>query len=212
MSSSQHASDFKGRITHVWQTDLWSKIIERNPIKKSKAAIEKSAYSASPVELVAGQIALETYEGTTLELGNSTVKILADIARSAVSHIADEKDYLVQYQGEPKFLVPQTYSVAILARVFDLGVTPLALLEKGITPAFVVQLLWWQKREDETLLEQQVRAELAGWCLPAVAVGYRDIWGNLMRAISKSTGVEVFLEKYASELKEIKEVLEFFAD
>ena len=74
----------------------------------------------------------------------------------------------------------------------------------------MTQLIWWQRREGETLLEQQVRAELAGWTLPAIALGYRETWGNLFRFLNAAEDTEEFRNLHRDALAEIEQVLDFF--
>ena len=213
MSAGQQIGDPKGAIIHIWQSDLWQRILERNPIQKDELDMGIDLVDGLPQEVLAGTIATEVYEGSTLELGNPTLKIILEVVRFAATKVESAlEDRMVGYFGEPKYWLPQALSVGYLARIFDRGITPGQLQHLGISDQVIVQLMWWQRREGESLLAQQVRAELAGWCLPAIAAGYREVWGNLFRFLEKSEGAASFKEFHAEALAEISEVLTFFGN
>lgn len=211
MSSGQQIGDMKGRQLHIWQTDLWGRILQANPIPPATSAHDIQVAEGLPQELLAGVIASQVYEGSRLEVGNSTLKILVDVTRLAATKVESTVgDRLVGYFGDPKFWMPQVLSVGYLARVFDCGITAADLLALGVDDQIVTQLTWWQRREGEGLLEQQVRAELAGWTLPAIALGYRETWGNLFRFLNAAEDAEGFREMHREALTEIEAVLDFF--
>ncbi len=215
MSIHDEIGEVAGGQIHLWDSERRDAIIDNFKFDpaRSKLTLDRDLEDL-PQETIAAEIARNIYKGKALEFGTSTFHITKTLSRIIVEKAFEKSDTkkLIDYLITGLDTIPDIVPLAWLSRAFDAGATQADLLEWGVEPFVVIQLIWWQSKPEETRLEQQVRAVRNGWGLPLLATATRANYGNLSRMINKGDAPQEFLDEHAKDLKEVDEVLDFFRD
>jgi hypothetical protein len=216
MSINDEIGDLSGGQAHLWNSERRWAIVDSFTFDTERSNIELDCdVSKLTPEARASEIARNLFAGKYLEFGSDSRKLAVNRSRliieRALTQDRNEKT-IIGYFGGADDIVPATVELGYLANAFDAGATQGDLIAWGVDPFTVIQLIWWQRRDGETLLAQQIRAIRNGWALPWLAGAVRDQYGNLTRMVDRGKVPEQWIEKFASELAEVREVLEFFRD
>ena len=215
MSIHDEIGEVAGGQIHLWDSERRDAIIDNFKFDptRSKLTLDREL-TGLPQETIAAEIARNIYKGKALEFGTSTFHITKTLSRIIVEKAFKEDDTkkIIDFHGSGNDLIPDIVPLAWLSRAFDAGATPADLLEWGVEPFVVIQLIWWQAKPNETRLEQQIRALRNGWGLPILASAVRANYGNLSRMINKGDAPQEFLDEHAKALTEVAEVHDFFRD
>lgn len=215
MSIHDEIGDVSGGQIHLWNSERRDQIIENFEFDPTRSSIALDRdLQGLPQETIAAEIARNIYKGKALEFGTSTFHITKLLSRIIVEKAfkEDTTKKIVDYLATGLNTVEDIVPLAWLSRAFDAGATQADLLEWGVEPFVVIQLIWWQAKPEETRLEQHVRAVRNGWGLPILARSLRANYGNLSRMINKGDAPQEFLDEHAKDLAEVNEVLDFFRD
>ena len=217
MSIHDEIGDLSGSQIHRWPGQRTEEITEKFKFdkKRSKLTLDRDVTGLLP-EVRAAEIARNLYAGKSFEFGTSAVSIAGIRARTSASlsgkrPTEEEKD-LVGFYGQNHFLAQWALELGYLSFAFEAGATAGDLLEWGVDEFVVIQLIWWQKRDGETLLNQHIRALRNGWGLTWLSQAARDSYGNLIRMINRSKDIEEFLENNKVAIAEVRELLTFFGE
>ena len=225
MAAVDSLGDVSGGITHYWPA-LQSETIEDrfalSPARSGKAlGIDLDFLGAQSAEIRAALVAYEIYEGFAPEFQTAAYRIAGMNARDIATRFdwscelppsKDVKDkWLVDYIGANEDLVKRLQELAWLRHAFESGVTGADLLDWGVSLFTVIQLTWWERRPGETRLSQHIRAIRNGWGLRYLEQSVRDTYRNLLLFIDKGDAPTEFLEKFATDLAEVRELQAFFS-
>lgn len=216
MSAQDEIGDLSGSQIHLWPSDRTRAIVENFPFTKARSSIklDRDVSELEP-EIRAAEIARNVYADKDGEFGTSALQLAAVRARTIASLIDppvhnDDPKQIIGFVGQKHYLVQWSQELAWLSFALDLGATDADLLAWGVDEFVVVQLIWWQRRPGETLLNQHVRALRNGWALPALAESARDTYGNLMRFVEKGQVPDEMLKVFEVEFAEVRELIAFF--
>jgi hypothetical protein len=224
MSIHDEIGDYSGGQTHYWPGQRSDELIENFQFNPARSGIalnfDAALLEGLPEETIAALIASSIYENAPTEFGTEQFR-LAKLRSREIAALAfkpksetdkGESKTLLGYIAGDANTVAGAQSLAWLASAIDAGVTEADLLHWGVPPLTVIQLLWWQRREGETRLNQHIRAHRNGWQLPVLSKAIREAYGNLLRFVAKGQTPDGFEEHFAHELAEVRELLTFFGD
>jgi hypothetical protein len=217
MSINDEIGDLSGGQLHLWDSERSEAIAAAfDPgTERSGITLERDL-TGLPQEVIAAEIARQIFEGKAIEFGTDTFSIAKITARNIVEKFFEKKNedekWFIGYFGKGQDVVPTICALGWLHQALSVGVTPADLIEWGIEPFTVAQLVWWQAKPGETRLSQQVRALRNGWGLRYLAAAIRDNYGNLTRMIDRNKVPDWFLEDFADDIADVRELLDFFRD
>jgi len=216
MSAHDEIGDLSGSQIHLWPSDRTRAIVEKFPFTKvrSNLKLDRDVSQLEP-EIRAAEIARNVYADSDGEFGTSAMQLAAVRSRTIASLIDppvhnDDPKQIIGFIGQKHFLVQWSQELAWLSFALDLGATDADLLAWGVDEFVVVQLIWWQRKPGETLLNQHVRALRNGWALPALAESVRDTYGNLMRFVEKGQVPNEMLKEFEDDFTQVRELIAFF--
>lgn len=216
MSAHDEIGDLSGSQIHHWPSDRTRAIVKDFPFTKirSNIQLDRDVSQLEP-EIRAAEIARNVYADSDGEFGTSAMQLAAVRARTIASLIDppvhnDDPKQIIGFIGQKHFLVQWSQELAWLSFALELGATDADLLAWGVDEFVVVQLIWWQRKPGETLLNQHVRALRNGWALPALAESVRDTYGNLMRFVEKGQVPIEMLEEFEDDFTQVRELIAFF--
>lgn len=218
MSIHDEIGDLSGSQIHYWPGERTRSIVEQFKFSTERSAIQLDRdVSALEPEIRAAEIARSLYQDHDAEFGTEAFTLAAIRARTIASLIDPPFDksapkQLVGFIGQKHFLVQWAQELAWLSFAFDFGATEADLLAWGVDEFVVIQLLWWQKRNNETRLQQHIRALRNGWALPALSLTVRDAYANLIRFVDKGQVPGAMIEHFAADFDEVRELLDFFGE
>jgi hypothetical protein len=227
MAVNDAIGELAGGVIYLWPGDANDNILEdfEFPTERSgiKLAIDLGFLEQQSPEIAAALIAEELYRDFSQAFNTSAYRIAGINARDIVArfpwHSADDKTdlpetgkWFVEWTGTDERIVRRLQEVAWLRHAFDAGATPADLLDWGVDPFTVVQLIWWQRKPDETLLARHIRAIRNGWGLRWLEEAARDTYRNLIKFVDQGAAHQAFLDAFEVELAEVRELLAFFAD
>lgn len=226
MSIQDEIGDLSGGQIHLWPGQRTEEIQAAFKVSDQRSSIELDRDIDDLLELEpeirAAEIARNLCKGRYLEFMSETFK-LASIRARTIATLTDpstlgkaegktdkEVDSLVSFTGSNHVLVRYAQELAWLSYAFDAGANAADLEAWGVEPITIQQLLWWQRREGETLLRQHIRAERNGLALPWLAAAVRDTYGNLLRFVEKNAFPADALDQLADQIAQVRELLAFF--
>ena len=215
MSIHDEIGDLQGGQGHLWRSERRQAIIDNFKFDETRSNLTLDRdLEGLPQEVIAAEIARNIYGEQRLEFNTRTFHIATLLSRKVAEKVfkKSEAKELVFYFGGAETLIPAVVPLAWLSQAFDAGATPADLLAWGVEPFTVIQLIWWQAKPGETRLERQIRALRNGWGLPWLAAAVRDNYGNLARAVDRNTSAPDWLEAFANDIVEVRELLDFFRD
>jgi hypothetical protein len=210
MSAHDEIGDLSGGQSHLWNGERRQAIVDVHEFDPKRSGfILQGDYSNLPQEALAAAIASEIYEDYTI-FDSTPMGVVSYIAREILERALGKQSekQLVAYFGSAVNVVPTVSAIGWLSHAFEAGITEADLLEWGIDPFVVIQLKWWQRRESESILNQQIRAIRNGWALPWLAAAVRDSYRNLFAF--KDRFPEAWHTKWAAEIEQVVECFEFF--
>ncbi len=217
MSVHDEIGDLSGGQFHLWDSERSEAIAGAfDPgTKRSGITLERNL-AGLPQEVIAAEIARQVLTDKELEFGTDTFHIATITSRNIVENFFEKKNedekWFIGYFGKGQDVVPTISALGWLHQSLAAGVTPADLVEWGIEPFTVAQLVWWQAKPGETRLSQHVRALRNGWGLRYLAAAIRDNYGNLTRMIDRGKVPDWFLEDFADDIADVRELLDFFRD
>jgi hypothetical protein len=216
MSAHDEIGDLSGSQIHLWPSDRTRAIVEKFPFTKvrSNLKLDRDVSKLEP-EIRAAEIARSVYADNDGEFGTSALQLAAVRARTIASLIDppvhnDDPKEIIGFVGQKHYLVQWSQELAWLSFALEFGATDADLLAWGVDEFVVVQLIWWQRKPGETLLNQHVRALRNGWALPALAESVRDTYGNLLRFVEKGQVPEEMLKEFEVDFAQVRELIAFF--
>lgn len=216
MSIQDEIGDLSGGQIHLWPSERTRAIVKGFPFTKtrSKLTLDRDVSDLEP-EIRAAEIARNVYADKDGEFGTEALQLAAVRARTIASLIDppvhnDDPKQIIGFVGQKHYLVQWSQELAWLSFALELGATDADLIAWGVDEFVVIQLIWWQRKQGETLLSQHVRALRNGWALPALAESVRDTYGNLIRFVDKGQVPEEMLKEFEVEFAEVRELLAFF--
>lgn len=224
MANVDFVGDTSGGITHYWPGRLSDRI--EGEAKLSPALSGKELpfpldfLGDQAAEVRAALIAYELYDGYEPEFWTRAYKIAGINARFIASVwdptvlTGDGKDHskkwLVGYTGATENVVGRLQELAWLRHAIGAGATPADLVSWGVDKFTVIQLQWWERRENETRLSQHIRAIRNGWGLRYLEAAVRDVYRNLLQTVDAQQPTE-FIAEWETELAEVRELQTFFS-
>lgn len=230
MTGSDAIGDLSGGISHTFTGSVPELIVSETKIARKRSDIvlplNFDEIEEQPAEVRAALIAQHLYRDFEPEFANPAFRIAGITANQIVTwfdwiqsvdgapkdhkSLAPNEKWLVGYVGWHE-AVPFLQELAWLRFAFDAGATPGDLLAWGVEPFTVIQLEWWQRREGETLIWQHVRAARNGWGTRYLSAAVRDVYRNLISFVDRPDTPTQFIETFASELQEVRDLLAFFS-
>jgi hypothetical protein len=226
MAVNDAIAEVAGGVIYLWPGDANDAILENFDFPAERSGIELQIdlgfLERQSPEIAAALIAEELYRDFSPEFNTSAYRIAGINARDIVTRYqwikgktGDEpatQKWFVDYIGTDERVVRRLQELAWLRHAFDAGATPADLLHWGVDPFTVVQLIWWQRKPGETRLAQHIRAIRNGWGLRWLEQSVRDTYRNLVKFIDQGAAAPEFLAAFGSDLAEVRELLNFFAD
>lgn len=216
LSIHDEIGDLSGGQTHFWPGDRTEAIADALTVGEPSGLFEldRSIEELQELssEIRAAEIARNICSGRYLEFGTDAIGLCGIRGRTIPSYIkeAGGEKSLVSFIGTNHVLVGLAQELAWLSFAMQAGATSGDLADWGVRPITIQQLLWWERRDGETLLKQHIRAERNGLALPWLAAAIRDSYGNLLRFVEKGAFSSEALEEQASELEQVRELMAFF--
>jgi len=217
MSIHDEIGDLSGSQIHFWPGQRTEEITEASKFstKRSKLTLDRDVSDLLP-EVRAAEIARNLYEGKRFEFNTASYSTAGIRARTAAALCAarqpEGKNDLVGLTGQSHYLAQWALELGYLSHAFDAGATAADLVAWGVDEFVVIQLIWWQRREGESLLQQHIRAIRNGWGLAWLSAAARDSYGNLIRTINRGQAPDWFLESLKVQIEEVRELLTFFGE
>lgn len=217
----------QGGLTHLWPGRLSDEIEETFKIPKKQGKLDFQTdpeYLAQHApEIRAALIAREIYDGFNPEFNTGGYHLAGILAGDIVARFEWERKrdpeetesdkWFIDFIGQNDFISSSLQELAWLRYAFDAGASAADLEAWGVRKFTIIQLIWWQRREGETRLQQHIRAIRNGWGLRYLEQSVRDNYRNLLKFLDKSdSGSDWFREKYAKDIAEVRELLAFFSD
>ncbi len=216
-----------GGLTHLWPGRLSDEIESgfKIPKKRSKIELEQSVeYLAqhSP-EIRAAIIAEQLYRDFDVEFNTNAYRLSRIAAGDVVARFdwethtspdqSESDKWFIDFIGQNDFICSSLQELTWLRFAFDAGATPADLEAWGVRKFTIIQLIWWQRREGESRLQQHIRAIRNGWGLRYLEQSVRDSYRNLFKFLDKAgDDSDWFRERYADDIAEARELMAFFAD
>lgn len=225
MGVNDAIGEVAGGATYFWPGDAVDEIVNQFKIPTTRSDIQLSLsddflQEQSP-EIAAALIAEELYRNFSPEFNTSAYKISGIVARDIVARfpwelsddktLSEQDKWFVKFYGSGDNVVKALQELAWLRHAFDAGATPADLIAWGVSSFTVIQLIWWQGKESETLLQRHIRAIRNGWGLRWLDEAVRDTYRNLLKFVDKGDAHPLFLEKFETELTQARELLDFFS-
>ena len=217
MSIHDEIGDLSGGQLHLWNSERSEAIAKAfNPGTKRSGLTLDRDLTGLPQEVIAAEIARNIYRDKALEFGTDTFHIASITSRNILEKFfekqKDDEKWFIGYFGSGQDVVPTISALGWLHQALEAGATPADLIAWGVEPFTVAQLVWWQAKPGETRLAQHVRALRNGWGLKYLAAAIRDNYGNLSRMIERGQVPDWFLEDFAEDIADVRELLDFFKD
>lgn len=230
MSGSDAVADLSGGILHSFTGSVPNLIVNETKIARKRSGItlpiDIDSLDELPAEVRAALIAQHLYRDFEPEFANPAFRIAGITAHQIVTWfdwiesvdgapkdnkaLAPNQKWLVGYVGWHES-VPHLQELAWLRHAFDAGATSGDLLAWGVHPFTVIQLEWWQRRKGESLIWQHVRAARNGWGTRYLSAAVRDVYRNLISFVDRPDTPPRFIEEFARELQEVRDLLAFFS-
>jgi len=230
-------ASLKGDITICWGRETQRELVERNQLPTTRSntdlGLDADFLASQEPEIRAAIIAKALYGEAEGEF-NTEAHVLAAVSARLIStyhrHDASEaipdippvqlsyadrsaapKVWLVDYFAGSKAATRDLQEVAWLRFAFDFGATPGDLLAWGVSEFAVLQLIWWQRRDGESILQQHIRALRNGWAVRYLSAAVRSEYQALLTMIDAGNRApEWFLNRYEAEIAQLRELRDFF--
>ena len=226
MAAVNFIGDVSGGITHYWPALLSETIEERFTLPPARSGktlnVDLDYLDEQSAEIRAALIAFELYDGFSPDFGTAAYRIAGINARDVASRFdwresrpenqQPQDKWLVDYMGANEDIVKKLQELTWLRHALEAGATPADLVEWGVSLFTVIQLTWWERREGETRLSQHIRAIHNGWGLRYLEQSARDTYRNLLQFIDKGAAPDAFLDRFESDLADVRELQVFFAE
>ena len=217
----------KGGLTHLWPGRLSDEIEEtfKIPKKRGKIALQTDLefLDQHAPAIKAALIAREIYDGFNPEFNTGAYRLASILSGDIVARFEwepghdpeqpESEKWFIDFLGQNDFISSSLQELAWLQYAFDAGATAADLEAWGVRKFTIIQLIWWQRREGETRLQQHIRAIRNGWGLRYLEQSVRDNYRNLLKFLDRAgADSDWFREKYAEDIAEVRELLAFFSD
>ena len=223
MAAVDQIGSASGGVIHMWPAAQTEAIVAKFVLPPQRSDIQLSLepqfLKQQPSDVAAALIAGELEQHFAGELGTAGTRLAGLAAREAISRFPwnagpepenQTERWLVDYFGGSDKVIRDLLELGYLRFALDSGATPADLDAWGVSRFTIAQLTWWQRRPGESRLQQHIRAIRNGWGLRYLDEAVRDSYCNLFAFIDDAPAS--WLERFAVELDEIRQVQDFFAE